>query len=349
MTKINLHCKSPSDPDFVPVKGLEEGAERFCFLLERQDRVLLKESGILVLIHKCEGVAEEPLCHECATVPERLAKAQEDYLSLLCGEEVKMTPVLATVLEMDGYETAGIQEVYACGHTVRQEGFCFDHNCCQSSYVMVEGRLYSVDKIEEVCPVCIAQEQEKAVDARFHELTWIHALDAYRGRSAQVIQEHMDDLMQHPSYEVCCSNYREMAGEVAVILKGTVTGVFSYDCWSLVDQNTGKRYSTRATFIGDDYDTAPNKIEGQYAEAWVKDFCVQNIVITENIAVNHPRRLKVVKEMARKYRLPVFIRRWDDNNDEEYEELFFDPEFEHIDAISGEVANVAGSYMEGWV
>jgi hypothetical protein len=194
--------------------------------------------------------------------------------------------------------------------------------------------------LDKPCFECGVKEMENAVDPAFSEASWVHSLDAYAGCDFESVYEHGMDLCSHPEWEVCCSEMGNPVGKIAIIVKGTVTGVFDFDCYSYVGAE-GKRVNSRARFIGADFKDWTQKIKGGYAEVWVRDIEPLRIEIAPEIITHHPRRLEAVKKLARRNDLLVYCQ----------ERVVYDPGCDFGEVLSGETANMIKShgYMEGWM
>lgn len=206
---------------------------------------------------------------------------------------------------------AGVVAHYKCGHTEEDPQ---QWEYLHSTKMWVEyGEEYPVlhMEVKEDCDQCMlvadAMEMEASMDPRFNGLRWIHCLDAYRGKGAETIRQHVKGFdALGSSAEVCCTDAVHMAGSVGIVVSGTVTGVFNYDCWSEISDE-GKRYATRASFVGNKYEEFWPTPEHSYYEAWVKDAHVEEVIISEEILKNHPRRLETAYELANQYRAPLRV------------------------------------------
>jgi hypothetical protein len=193
------------------------------------------------------------------------------------------------------------------------------------------------------CFECGALEKEALVNPALNQEEWVHSLDAYSGWGAEDILEHGMDLCAHPEWEICCSESGNPVGQAAIILKGTVTGLWNYDCASYIGKH-GKRVNSRSRFIGDNVEWS-KEVKGSYAEAWVKDIIPQRMIVTENL-LRHPDRLDAVKVVARRNNLLVYLFK-----DGREMEAIYDPGCDIEEVFSGAALNVARGrgYMEGWI
>lgn len=148
-----------------------------------------------------------------------------------------------------------------------------------------------------------AIEQEKMIDPRYNDCIWVHCLDAYRGKDMRNIIEHANCLFDNNGFELCCSDPDYLCGSIGVTVQGTVTGAFDYDCYSEIDKNTGKRYSTRANFIGDDIEKISSD-HNDYHEVWVKDFMIKEIVVRPTV---RDTVLSFARKLARCHNIPLFM------------------------------------------
>jgi hypothetical protein len=206
---------------------------------------------------------------------------------------------------------AGVVAHYKCGHT-EEDPMQWEYLHPTREWAEYDGELPVLHmEVEEKCDQCMlvadAMEMEASMDHRFNGLRWIHCLDAYRGKGAETIRQHVKGFNAlGSSAEVCCTDAAHMAGSVGIVVSGTVTGVFDYDCWSEISDE-GKRYATRASFVGDKYEEFWPTPEHSYYEAWVKDAYVEEVIISEGILENHPRRLEAAYELADRYHVPLRV------------------------------------------
>jgi hypothetical protein len=242
--------------------------------------------------------------------PELADKAHNIVWAILEGRKIPHCVSVEEANLLARWGHAGVTAHYECGH-VEEEPPCWEH--LRSTREWVEYGEYPVlhMEVEGECEHCLliteAKEMEASVDPRFNNLRWIHCLDAYRGKTANTIRQHVKGFNSlDNNAEVCCTDAAHMAGSVGLVLAGTVTGVFDYDCWSEVSEE-GKRYATRASFVGADYEGFWPTPEHSYYEAWVKDAQVEEVIISERILSRHPRRLKAAYELADKYKVPLRV------------------------------------------
>jgi len=216
--------------------------------------------------------------------------------------EGRSIPHRVTVEDARQLERAGVIAKtvhFSCGHT---DDVWEDVGLTPvESWVEYEGDNPVLhEAVREVCDTCLsieeAYEMEANMDQRFHQQRWIHSLDAYRGKVADTIREHFEGFKAlNWEAEVCCTDAAHMAGSVGLVIKGTVTGVFDYDCWSIVSPE-GKRYASRARSL--EYgEYAPSKNKAYY-ESWVKNAQVEEVIVRKDIISSHPKRWAMAKEMA---------------------------------------------------
>ena len=104
------------------------------------------------------------------------------------------------------------------------------------------------------------------------------------------------ELTKHPEWEVCCSNHP--IGSIGVVLKGTAVAMFSGDVSSVVIDGHRIRSDVHGTryheISADEWDTYSSK---SHTEAWVTDFSVESIWVTEGFAWENEELIPGLKSL----------------------------------------------------
>jgi hypothetical protein len=114
--------------------------------------------------------------------------------------------------------------------------------------------------------------------------------------------QRIKDLIQNPDWEVCCSDIP--LGNIGVILDGTPVAMFDGDVSSIVKDG----HRVRSTKYGTQYKELSIEewatcISKTHKEAWVTNYNVQSIWITESFEWENEELLPILTSMG----LPIEV------------------------------------------
>lgn len=115
--------------------------------------------------------------------------------------------------------------------------------------------------------------------------------------------QRIQKLVNHPEWEVCCSN--EALGHIGVVLDGTAIAMFSGDVSSIVVNGHRVRSADYGThyqeITAEEWDTCSSS--KTHTEAWVTNYTVVSIWISNDFAWENEELLPMLEDIG----LPIDI------------------------------------------
>lgn len=96
--------------------------------------------------------------------------------------------------------------------------------------------------IQEDCPACRKHAAAAETAAEFSGMAWKHGLSAFsRTHTPEEAAERVEDILAHPEWELCVTEFECAIGPFGLCLNGELTALYNDDAWSYVDEATGER------------------------------------------------------------------------------------------------------------
>lgn len=131
---------------------------------------------------------------------------------------------------------------------------------CHTGYILANGDIYcdtssfgkhiksmlpkeEIDHVEEIYVDMVCEGCQEALSHKNDLVN--HGLQAFCKGDVNDINssiKRIDDILENPEWEICCSNKSIYIGPIGITGHGNVTAYFPIDVYSKIDENTSERY-----------------------------------------------------------------------------------------------------------